>query len=202
MNTTSLLSVRDVLEQSLQAWMQAKKGFEDGNAWSKGRYAAQNIVGRITKAADVIEESVRVVRADDLNPASIPIYRASVEMADAVHDGTDNLLDHRLLPDATPDVFVSWQAVCAAVESFARSAVKEVTDAKSKHPGIYDGELSHAVGCLVGTAIAAKIYRKKGIRGHLQGPLSEYALEDARLMGLSINKQGRFWSIESCSDKT
>jgi hypothetical protein len=200
MNATSLLSVRDVLEQSLQNWMQAKNVFEDENAWSKGRYAAQNIVGRIAKAADVIQEFVGVVQVmhevDDLNPASIPIYHASVEMADAVHDGTDNLLDHRLLPHATPDVFVSWQAVCAAVEAFARSAVKEVNDAKSKHPGIYDGNLSHAAGCLVGTAIAAKIYRKAGIRGYLQGPLSEYALEDAKLMGQSINKQRRFWRIE------
>jgi hypothetical protein len=135
---------------------------------------------------------------DDLDHAIMSIYRASVKMANAVHDGTDNLLDQFLLPREIPEVFVSWQAVCAGVESFAQSAAKELNDLKSKYPSEYYSDLSHAAGSLVGTAIAAKISRKRGIRRYLQGPLFKYALEDAKLMGLSIFKNGndRFWRVD------
>jgi len=195
-----LKSARADLEKSLNEWFRAKESFESENGWSGGRYAAQHIVGRISEAADVIQKSLMIVRVmheeDNLERAIMSIYRASVEMADAVHDGTDNLLDQFLLPREIPEVFVSWQAVCAGVDSFAQSAAKELNNLKSKYPREYYNNLSHAAGSLVGTAIAAKLSRKRGIRRYLQGPLSKYALEDARLMGLLINKNGIFWRID------
>jgi hypothetical protein len=185
------------LDESLLEWGRTKIMFRDDNPWQKGRFSPFNIIRRIGEAADSIHMNVRFFSgAPDVNlwrDMRESIWSSSTEMSEAVKDGTYDTLNHGedVMVDAME--FESWQAVCGSVESFARSAAKELADSWSKylwskHFADSDRSLFNAVYsslCILEeTADVALRYRKRGIKGCLEGPLSEYAREDANLLGL------------------
>jgi hypothetical protein len=193
----------DDLKGSLHEWRRAQEAFEDKYSWTtQERLAPEDITRRIEEAANRIQWRIKELldfayasavvtmcmsNADTgkdfiLNHVNY-IQSASKEMADALYDELDSILYY--CDDAT--VFLSWQAVCAGVNSFAQSASHELTDFLSKHPGAFDGALTNAVRSLEETANAAIECRKKGITVHYKGPLCEYALEDAKSLRALIH---------------
>jgi hypothetical protein len=195
--------VHEDLKQSLHKWRRAQESFESKYSWTtERRLVPENTTSRIEDAANRIQWRIRqlldfayasaVVTTCLLNEETSKdfvlghvnqIQHASKEMADALYDELDSILYY--CDDAT--VFLSWQAVCAGVNSFAQSASHELTDFLSKHPGAFDGALTNAVRSLEETANAAIECRKKGITVHYKGPLCEYALEDAKSLRALIH---------------
>jgi len=190
------------LKQSLHEWRRAQQEFEDKYSWTKERLAPEDITRRIEEAANRIRwrigELLDFVYASAVVTMCMSnvdtgkdfvlnhvdyIQHDSKEMADALYDELDSILYY--CDDAT--VFLSWQAVCAGVDSFAQSASHELTDFLSKYPGAFDGALTNAVRSLEETANAAIECRKKGITVHYKGPLCEYALEDAKSLRALIH---------------
>jgi len=173
------------LKDSLHKWIQAKEGFEDKDSWPQGQLSPYEIHRRIDQCADLIEAYITFVKGlagkkDDW--VSIHIDNAyqhtrhfPVEMVKAVRDGTDVLLDHC----EDREVFLSWQAVCASIDLFARSAAEELKDLRSKYPDLSEEALLGAVCLLESLGNAAIECRRKGIMGYWKSPLCEYALEDA-----------------------
>jgi hypothetical protein len=121
------------LYESLMDWLRAKSSFWDEKPWPGGGLAPPEIVRRIGDAADSLNRTVRIFSSKpDINFwIGIPetIWNSSAKMSEAVEDGTYETLDR----DKDPTILVSWQNVCWAVEAFARSAAKELTDLFSKH---------------------------------------------------------------------
>jgi len=195
--------VHEDLKESLREWMRAQEAFESKYSWTtERRLVPEDITSRIEDAANRIQWRIRqlldfaytsaVVTICLLNEETSKdfvlghvnqIQYASKEMADALYDELDSILYY--CDDAT--VFLSWQAVCAGVDSFAQSASHELTDFLSKYPGAFDGALTNAVRSLEETANAAIECRKKGIMVHYKGPLCEYALEDAKSLRALIH---------------
>jgi len=192
----------DDLKQSLHEWSRAQQEFEDKYSWTKKHPVPEDIAYRIGDAANRIQWRIRelldfayasaVVTTCLLNEETGKdfvlnhvdyIQSASKEMADALYDELDNILYY--CDDAM--VFLSWQAVCAGVDFFARSASQGLTDFLSKYPGAFDGAFTNAVRSLEETANAAIECRKKGITVHYKGPLCEYALEDAKSLRALIH---------------
>jgi hypothetical protein len=190
-----LKSAYDDLKGSLHEWMRARK---EGKFSEGSHEICDEISRRIDEAAIGINASVSSLKKNlpdikkdryFLKVLTKVIEYASVDMDEAVKVGTDAILDHC----KAPEVFVKWQALCGSVESFARSAAKELADSWSKylwskHYADSDRSLFNAVYsslCILEeTADVALRYRKRGIKGCLEGPLSEYAREDANLLGL------------------
>jgi len=194
------------LEDSLHKWRKAQDAFEGKYSWTKERLAPEDITRRIGESANRTRWRIRelldfayasaVVTMCMLNEETGKdfvlnhvdyIQSASKDMADALYDELDSILYY--CDDAT--VFLSWQAVCGAVYSFARSAAHELTDFLSKYPGAFDRALTNAVRSLEKTADAAIECRKKGIMGHYKGTLCEYALEDAKSLRALIHTDMR-----------
>jgi hypothetical protein len=191
------------LKQSLHEWRRAQQAFEDKYSWTtQEQLAPEDITRRIEESANRIRwrigELLDFVYASAVVTMCLSnvdtgkdfvlnhvnyIQSASKEMFDALYDELDSILYY--CDDAT--VFLSWQAVCAQVDSFARSAAHELTDFLSKYPGAFDGALTNAVQSLEETANAAIECRKKGITVHYKGPLCEYALEDAKSLRALIH---------------
>jgi len=192
----------DDLMGSLHEWSRAQQEFEDKDSWTEKHLVPEDIAYKISDAANRIQWRIRelldfayasaVVTTCLLNEETRKdfvlnhvdhIQSASKEMADALHDELDTILYY--CEDAM--VFLSWQAVCGAIYFFARAAAQELADFHLKYSGLFDmsffNVLFSAVWSLNETANAAIECRKKGIGGHLKGPLSQYALEDARAMG-------------------
>jgi len=172
------------LKDSLHKWIQAKEGFEDKDSWQEGRHSPYDIFERIENASYGINESVLIIASEKLERkfweflvghADQHIYQDSKKMNEALRDGTDVLLDHC----EDREVFLSWQAVCAAVYLFARSAAQELNDLQLKYPGVSDYALSVDVGILNALGNAAIECRNRGIKAYWNGPLCEYAFEDA-----------------------
>jgi hypothetical protein len=154
------------LDESLLEWGRTKIMFRDDNPWQKGRFSPFNIIRRIGEAADSIHMNVRFFSgAPDVNlwrDMRESIWSSSTEMSEAVKDGTYDTLNHGedVMVDAME--FESWQAVCEAVEYFARSAAKEFTDLLSKHR-VSDRAILSAVQNLNVTTNVAIRCRKKTI---------------------------------------
>jgi hypothetical protein len=199
--------VHDDLKGSLHEWRRAQEAFEDKYSWTtQERLAPEDITRRIEEAANRIQWRIKELldfayasavvtmcmsNADTgkdfvLNHVNY-IQSASKEMADALYDELDSILYY--CDDAM--VFLSWQAVCAGVDSFARSASQGLTDFLSKYPGAFDGAFTNVVRSLEETANAAIECRKKGITVHYKGPLCEYALEDAKSLRALIHTDMR-----------
>jgi hypothetical protein len=203
-NIKSFEFAREDLNHSLHEWMLAKRKFQEISESDK------EISRKISKAAYRIEESIREVQSmtkldkdENLVFLSVEfIHFASTAMAEAVDEGTDAMLDHC----ENTKVFDSWQELCGAVDSFARSAAQELIDLRSKYPRVSDMVLFrgayllvHAAGSLEATADVALRCRKKGILGHWKGPLCEYALEDARSLRALINTDLPILSADQCN---
>jgi len=202
-----LKRAHDDLKQSLHEWRRAQEAFEDKYSWTtQERLAPEDITRRIEESANRIRwrigELLDFVYASAVVTMCLSnvdtgkdfvlnhvnyIQHDSKEMADALYDELDSILYY--CDDAT--VFLSWQAVCAGVDSFARSAAHELTDFLSKYPGAFDGALTNAVQSLEETSNAAIECRKKGIMGHYKGTLCEYAFEDARSLRALIHTDMR-----------
>jgi hypothetical protein len=201
----------DDLKGSLHEWRRAQEAFEDKYSWTtQERLAPEDITRRIEEAANRIQWRIKELldfayasavvtmcmsNADTgkdfvLNHVNY-IQSASKEMADALYDELDSILYY--CDDAT--VFLSWQAVCAGVDSFARSAAQELANFHLKYSGLFDrsffNALFSAVWSLNETANAAIECRKKGITVHYKGPLCEYALEDAKSLRALIHTDMR-----------
>jgi hypothetical protein len=191
------------LKGSLHELRRAQEGFEDKHSGAEGHIAPNDIARRIEKSADSVDFCVRYlsliierVEKDrdliliQLDNSLLYIDHASTEICQSLHDGTNFILGQ----DHDPFLFLSWQALCGGVYSFARSAAQELCDLRSKYPPVSDMVLFHgakilvdASGIMEGTAKEALECRKRGISGHLMmGSLSEYALEDAKAMGKLI----------------
>jgi hypothetical protein len=170
------------LKDSLHKWIQAKEGFEDKDSWPRGQLSPYEIHRRIDQSADHIQAYVNYVKGMagkkyDWVPFHIDnnyqhIRDCPVEMAKAVRDGTDVLLDHC----EHREVFLSWQAVCASVDLFARSAAEELKDLRSNYPDLSEEALLGAVCLLDSLGNEAIECRDKGIKGYLESPLRDYAL--------------------------
>jgi len=180
------------LKDSLHKWMQAKECFEDKNSWPQGQLSPYEIHRRIDQSEDHIAAYVTYVKGMagkkyDWVPFHIDnnyqhIRDCPVEMAKAVRDGTDVLLDHC----EHREVFLSWQAVCASVDLFARSAAEELNDLRSKYPDLSEEALLGAVCLLDSLGNEAIECRDKGIMGYWESPLRDYALEDLKSLRLLI----------------
>jgi hypothetical protein len=191
------------LKESLNEWFLSKERFQDENSWAEGRSSPNYIVDEIEEAAGGIHASLRIVshRLDRKSWSGVPevdtdkrlvliqmeqaglyIHHASIEMRKSVEDGTEAMLDYC----ESPDVFLSWQRVCGAVESFALSAAQELSDLGSKYEDESDKGLFYAAGGLKMAAHVALRCRKRGIQRYLNGRFSKYALGDAKSMGLTI----------------
>jgi len=180
------------LKDSLHKWMQAKEGFEDKDSWPQGQLSPYEIHRRIDQCADLIEAYITFVKGlagkkDDWVPIHIDnAYQHTkhfpVEMVKAVRDGTDVLLDHC----EDREVFLSWQAVCASVDLFARSAAEELNDLRPKYPDLSEEALLGVVCLLEYLGNAAIECRQKGIMGYWKGPLCDDALEDLKSLRLLI----------------
>jgi hypothetical protein len=140
----------DDLKESLSEWMRAQEAFESKYSWTtERRLVPEDITSRIEDAANRIQWRIRqlldfaytsaVVTIRLLNEETSKdfvlghvnqIQHASKEMADALYDELDSILYY--CDDAT--VFLSWQAVCAGVDSFARSAAQELANFHLKSP--------------------------------------------------------------------
>jgi hypothetical protein len=196
-NLKPLKLAHEDLMVSLREYMRALKSFEDESAGHEGQYmphddtperidkSAYSICFAMTYLSLIIQNLERdkdlvLIQMQDSHRY---IDKASKEIACALFDELDTILYY--CEDAM--VFLSWQAVCGAIYSFARSAAQELADFHLKYSGLFDrsffSALFSAVWSLNETANAAIECRKKGIGVHLNGPLSQYALEDARAMG-------------------
>jgi len=174
------------LRKSLREWMLAKKRFEDESAWRKDHLSPYEIHRRIKQSADHIEAYVIYVKGlarkkSDwvtflIDNAYKHIRDYPMEMARAVRVGTDVLLDHC----EYRDVFLSWKAICASVDLFARSAAEELNALRSKYPDFPEEALLGVVRPLEYLSNAAIECRDRGIKGYSKGPLCEYASEDAK----------------------
>jgi hypothetical protein len=181
------------LDKSLVGWVQAKNSLEKENAWPGGHQGPADIPRRIDEAASEIHLSTRrlanalpEVAMDgqvlgQVAQARESIKHASVALGAAVEHGTE----HTLEQSVHPQVFASWQGVCGGVESFARSGAQELSVLQKQYPGVADYDLGYAAGSLETAANVALESRKRGIRMSLNGPLAEFALEDAGRLGLS-----------------
>jgi hypothetical protein len=199
----TLKSAHEDLKESLNAWFRSKERFEDENSWADGRSSPNYIVDEIGEAAGGIHSCIRIVshildrkswrvvdKADadrslvliQMEQAVLYIHHASIEMRKSVEDGTEAMLEHC----ESPDVFLSWQRVCGAVESFALSAAHELSDLGSKYQDESDRGLFYAAGGLEMAANVALRCRKRGIQRYLNGRFSKYAWGDAKSMGLTI----------------
>jgi hypothetical protein len=157
------------LKDSLHKWMQAKECFEDKNSWPQGQLSPYEIHRRIDQSEDHIAAYVTYVKGMagkkyDWVPFHIDnnyqhIRDCPVEMAKAVRDGTDVLLDHC----EHREVFLSWQAVCASVDLFARSAAEELNDLRSKYPDLSEEALLGVVRLLKYLSNAAIQFRQRSI---------------------------------------
>ena len=189
----SLKAADSDLVYALVEWIQAKKRFEGENDLPEKRRVPYDIPRRIGEAADHIVASVRILRRfpeeetdgdlmfSDLQHLGRSIMKASIDIGESLDDGTDDMIDHC----EHPRVFVSWQGVCVAVEELARAAAQELKDLQPKYRGVSDSGLIYAAGIMEDTAKEALRCRKRGITGHLEGSLSEYALEDAKSLGFT-----------------
>jgi hypothetical protein len=157
------------LKDSLHKWIQAKEWFEDKDSWPRGQLSPYEIHRRIDQSADHIQAYVNYVKGMagkkyDWVPFHIDnnyqhIRDCPVEMAKAVRDGTDVLLDHC----EHREVFLSWQAVCASVDLFARSAAEELNDLRSKYPDLSEEALLGVVRLLKYLSNAAIQFRQRSI---------------------------------------
>jgi hypothetical protein len=157
------------LKDSLHKWIQAKEGFKNKDSWPQGQLSPYEIHRRIDQCADLIEAYITFVKdlagkKDDC--VSIHIDNAyqharhfPVEMVKAVRDGTDVLLDHC----EDREVFLSWQAVCASVDLFARSAAEELNDLRSKYPDFSEEALLGVVRLLKYLSNAVIQFRQRSI---------------------------------------
>ena len=132
------------LKDSLRKWMKATEGFEDKNSCPEGRLPPYVIRGRIDQAAAHIEAYIKFLKRMPKNKRNDWVsflvdnaYRHvryyPEEIDQALHDGTNAIQNH--CEDAS--VFLSWQAVCGAVESFARFAALELRELGSKYSDDY-----------------------------------------------------------------
>ena len=154
------------LKDSLHDWMLLKR-----QAQGEIDESSVGISRRIDQASDRIQKSVREISSmpeldadEDLVFLSVEsIHFASTAMAEAVDEGTDAMIDH--CKDFK--VFDSWDEVCGAVESFAKSAAKELNDLRLKHrdKGVpYRSLFLAATRTMDVTAILAFRCRKRGIK--------------------------------------
>jgi hypothetical protein len=130
------------LTESIHEWFRAKETFDNENEWLKGNSSPQG--QKIEKAADLIVASVMTLRClpkvetdedfIELSDSCLQIKHYALVMNLAVQHGTHVILDYSEIETRkTRDLFVAWQNVCGAVESFARSAVKELKDLRLKY---------------------------------------------------------------------
>jgi len=178
------------IDDALLEWVQSKNALEGRNHAWPGQIA--DVPRDIDTAADVIQANVRAMSQEmlgakdrqdiglDMSEAmhawSQNIHAASVQMSAAVKVGTDHTVE-RARHGA---VFDAWQASVGAVEAFA-DGHKQIAQDLPK--GIADYDLGYAVGSLETAAGIAREQRLRGIRLSLDGPLAEYALEDAQRIG-------------------
>jgi len=178
------------LKRLLKEWIRVQKGLGDECASPNGQLSPDEIRRRIEQAADHIEAYVVYAKGlankkDDwvsflIDNAYQHIRHYPVFMGQTVHDGTNSILSQ----DHDPLVFLSWQALCGGVYSFARSATQELRNLGSKYPDEFAHKMFYVADSMEETAKEALECRKRGISGHLMmGSLSEYALEDAKVMG-------------------
>jgi hypothetical protein len=145
----SLKVAHEDLLESLQEWLLQKRKFEEED-WPERDYAPYfKIFLRIEESADRIRELVGIVKhlpefeGDevlsfiDLKRQCRDIQEFSLKMSNSLSYGTDALLDHC----KAPSVFLSWKGVCAAVDSFARSAARELKGLQSKYRDASDSSL-------------------------------------------------------------
>jgi hypothetical protein len=181
------------LKRLLKEWIRVQKGFGDECTSPNGQLSPDEIRRRIEQSAEHIEAYVVYTKnlankKDDwvsflIDSAYQHIRHYPVFMGQTVHDGTNLILSQ----DHDPLVFLSWQALCGGVYSFARSAAQELRNLGSKYPDEFAHKMFHVADSMDETAKEALECRKRGISGHLMmGSLSEYALEDARAMGRLI----------------
>ncbi len=187
-----LEAARADLDESLVGWVQAKNRLEQDKAWLDGHQGPAGIPRRIDDAASEIHRSTRLLAnalpevavdgqmRQQVAQARESIRHASVSLGEAVEHGTEHTVEKAV----HPRVFASWQGVCGGVESFARSGAQELSALQKQYPGVADYDLGYAAGSLETAANVALESRKRGIRMALQGPLAEYALEDAQRLGL------------------
>jgi hypothetical protein len=145
------------LKESLHEWFRVKETFDNENEWLKGNSSPQGStkphfpkvnppIRKIQNAADHIVASVMMLRRlpevktdenfIELSDSCLRIKHSALVMDLAVQHVTNVILDYgEIETRKTRDLFVAWQNVCRAVESFARSAVKKLKDLRLKYHG-------------------------------------------------------------------
>jgi len=145
-----LKSAHEDLKESLHEWFRVIERFDYKNDWPEGNFSPQG--RKIQKAADRIVASVMMLRhlpevETDENCIELLDSRTQIEhyalvMDLAVQNGTNAILDYGEIETLkTLDLFVAWQNVCAAVDSFARSASRELKGLQSKYRDASDSDL-------------------------------------------------------------
>ena len=191
-NEKPLVLARSDMDRSLVEWIQSKTALES-NPWPDSHQIPAGIPRSIDEAAtDIQQEIARLAnvlpvvveeKGDPLRKipsARETLHRASTVLGASVEAGTE----HTLEQTSNPRVFSSWQEVTGAVESFARAGMREVDALQKQYPGVADYDLGYAAGSLNTAADVALAARVRGIRMSMNGPLAEYALEDAERIGL------------------
>jgi hypothetical protein len=145
-----LKSAHENLKESLHEWFRVIERFDDKNDWPEGNFSPQG--RKIQKAADRIVASVMMLR----RPPEVETDEDFIELLDscpqiehyalvmdlAVQHGTNAILDYgEIGTRKTRDLFVAWQNVCAEVDSFARSAARELKGLQSKYRDASDSDL-------------------------------------------------------------
>jgi hypothetical protein len=135
----SLKVAHEDIKQSLEEWLRAKESFEDKRGWPEEDLSPYYIRPRINVAVDIIHASVRRLShsLDRVSSLVGSIQRASANMGKAVRDGTSHTLDY----SEHSKVLGTWKDVCGDVDSFARSAARELKGLQSKYRDASDSAL-------------------------------------------------------------
>lgn len=181
-------ALQDALDAAVE-WVNAKNQYEK-DPWPG---ATAEIPRGIDTAMDHIDLERRKMErllaegldADpryrqDLRDASHNLHENAASLGDLVTVGTDITLG----TTEHGKVFSAWQDFAGSVGNYAESQSQEIGKLQKAHPGVADYDLGYAAGSLDTAAAVAREQRIRGIRMSLNGNLAEYALEDAKNLGL------------------
>ena len=178
------------IDNALVEWVTSKNAIEGmDNAWPDQisrvprdiDTAANDVKGNVWAMSQALlgakdRQDIDLDLRQAIHGWSQNIHVASVQMGAAVQVGTDHTVEHT----RHGKVLNAWQATVGAVEAFA-DGHKQIVQELPK--GIADYDLGYAAGSLETAAGVAREERLRGIRLSLNGPLAEFALEDAQRIG-------------------
>ncbi|MBN6739480.1 hypothetical protein JKG47_02815 [Acidithiobacillus sp. MC6.1] len=196
--TDSLRQSHKNMDAALAQWIQTKNTLEPGRGdWGHDAKSIPEDIDasgdRISGWVNGLQQHFSALTPEDIHRAAQSIQGDATTLSRALIRGTDLIEGGRV---TSPAVFQDWNQVLNHGVAFAHEGSRSIEAIRRAHPGVADYDLGYAAGGLDTAAQVAREQRVRGIRMSIDGPLGEWALNDAHTLGLmdaaGPKEQGRW----------